>query len=388
MIYVNFPVSSMHGWGVCGKYITKELLKHTTVKLITDNLAQNLANDPFAAYILQNCLADKELFDEIASKKEILLDAPLISCVASIEFNPLLTNLKGTKNYGYTFFEQDIIPHMYIENAKKNFDHIIAGSSWCEEVLRGYGLENISTIIQGIDPQIFNPCNNEKQNLKNKFVIFSGGKFELRKGQDIVINAVKTLQEKYDDVVLINSWFNFWESSFMTMAESKLIDFPSTKESPLNLREKQWHVLQYIMVTNGINMNNVITLPPLPNATMASIYKNTDIGLFPNRCEGGTNLVLMEYMACGKPVVASYNTGHKDILTDENSVPIKNMTKDNWFEPDINEVIEHLEKAYLDWSKNKSAKLIKISKKAGEDLSGITWTKTAEKFYETVAEGK
>jgi hypothetical protein len=39
----------------------------------------------------------------------------------------------------------------------------------------------------------------------------------------------------------------------------------------------------------------------------------TDCGLFPNRCEGGTNLVAMEYASIGRPIVANALTGHADI---------------------------------------------------------------------------
>jgi len=38
MIYTVLPIGSFHGWGVCGKYIVKELLKMTEVKLITEEL--------------------------------------------------------------------------------------------------------------------------------------------------------------------------------------------------------------------------------------------------------------------------------------------------------------------------------------------------------------
>lgn len=77
---------------------------------------------------------------------------------------------------------------------------------------------------------------------------------------------------------------------------------------------------------NGLNPDKVITLPKKPSFQMPYIYKNTDIGLFPNRCEGGTNLMLMEYMACGKPVIASAQTGHADIIRHNNAFPIETYT--------------------------------------------------------------
>jgi glycosyltransferase involved in cell wall biosynthesis len=135
---------------------------------------------------------------------------------------------------------------------------------------------------------------------------------------------------------------------------------------------------------NSIDGNKVITLPITPNNKLRELYLNSDIGLFPNRCEGGTNLVLMEYMACGKPVIASYNSGHKDILTDENSFKLekmhelklydkdKNLTAD-WQEPDIDEIISKLEYAYFHRDEIK-----KIGKNAGEFMKRYTWKNSAD----------
>ncbi len=41
-------------------------------------------------------------------------------------------------------------------------------------------------------------------------MVFSGGKFELRKGQDVVIRAYRVLQDRHPDVMLVNAWFNPW----------------------------------------------------------------------------------------------------------------------------------------------------------------------------------
>jgi glycosyltransferase involved in cell wall biosynthesis len=60
------------------------------------------------------------------------------------------------------------------------------------------------TVIQGIDLDLFKPA--AKRHLKDKFVIFSGGKLEYRKGQDILLKAFSKLATKYEGVVLITAW--------------------------------------------------------------------------------------------------------------------------------------------------------------------------------------
>jgi hypothetical protein len=68
-------------------------------------------------------------------------------------------------------------------------------------------------------------CHNDKHCFEDQFVIFSGGKFELRKGQDIVIKAFQIFHDKHKDALLVNSWFNQWSFSMQTMAASPYINF-------------------------------------------------------------------------------------------------------------------------------------------------------------------
>lgn len=382
MIYTVLPAGSFYGWGVCGKYLVKELSKISEVRLLTDNLdIRNLGDELDFRLLKSRLISDRES-EIIKTSSASRVDYPVLQCITGNTLEPMMPNLRGTKNVGYSFFEDNILPQTSLENGRRFFDLIVTGSSWCEEVLRNHGLQNVRTIIQGIDPTIFNPYYSEKEYFRDLFVIFSGGKFELRKGQDIVIRAFKVLQDKYKDVMLINSWFNFWPVSIKTMETSPHIKVSLTSGDYLT-------TINQILYENGIDIDRVITLPLYPNIMMGRIYRNTDIGLFPNRCEGGTNLVLMEYMACSKPVIASYNSGHKDILTDKNSIKLVDMKpisiKDNnvcravWEEPGLDETI-----AKLEWAYNNRDSLKEIGKQAGDYLSSMTWEKTARSFLEAL----
>jgi glycosyltransferase involved in cell wall biosynthesis len=140
------------------------------------------------------------------------------------------------------------------------------------------------------------------------------------------------------------------------------------------------------LVDNGIDPERVISLPPYPNIMMTRFYRNSDVGLFPNRCEGGTNLVLMEYMACGKPVIASNTSGHRDVLTPHNSLQLRALTPLTisdvngpiavWDEPNLDELI-----AQLDWAYHHREELKQIGRQAGMDLCTTTWEATGRSFY-------
>ncbi len=379
MIYLILPSGSSHGWGICGKYLVKELSELTSVKYVTEEFTLSDIGDEIEYSSLRTHLIGPDEVARISKGEQKKVEHPVLQAISNHQLTPWLVNLRGSITCGYTFFEVSHLAPQFVQNGKDHYDIIAAGSSWCKEVLSRHGLQNVTTIIQGIDPQLFNPSSNEKQFFKNHFVIFSGGKFEYRKGQDIVIKACKVMQDRHSDVILVNSWYNIWPDSMKSMALSPYVTIDIQPGDYLQMMNK-------IISDNGLDMHRVLTLLPRPNAQMARIYKNTDIGLFPNRCEGGTNLVLMEYMACGKPVIASYTSGHKDILTQNNSIPIRRMkplnipigdaTHSIWDDPNLEETIAHLEQAYQN-----RGNLLSIGRQAGEDLSKQTWKKMGEKFY-------
>jgi len=139
---------------------------------------------------------------------------------------------------------------------------------------------------------------------------------------------------------------------------------------------------------NGLDPERVVTCELTPHEQLRELYAQTDIGVFPNRCEGGTNLVLMEYMACGKPVVASNTSGHQDILTPQNALGLDCLRDlrvvdetgelmGRWQEPSLDELVSRIEYAYLNREKIKC-----VGKKAGEDLGRLTWRNSARRLLE------
>jgi glycosyltransferase involved in cell wall biosynthesis len=168
-----------------------------------------------------------------------------------------------------------------------------------------------------------------------------------------------------------------WPDTMRSMGISKHIKFEYKGETWKNF------MINLCMI-NGIEGKKVLTIPITPHNKLRELYLNYDIGLFPNRCEGGTNLVLMEYMACGKPVIASYNSGHKDILTEHNSLQLKQMHEfklyDNnkkliadWEEPDLDEIIAKLEYAYFNRDN-----IRQIGKNAAQAMKQFSWKQSAD----------
>ena len=333
---------------MCSKYLRKELPKFCSI----ENIDQNFPAEKKVPGILFNELTD-------------------------INFNPLFPQ-RGEINVGYTFFE-DSLTQKSIENAKK-YDLIFAGSSWCKNKMLESGIYNTDILIQGIDPELFQY--REPKEEENLFIVFSGGRFELRKGHDLVLKALKVLQSKYKDIVLINSWYNHFPHSLETMKDSKHINFELINGS---WEEQMGHVYKI----NGLDLSRIITLPIVPRDKLLDVYAKTDIGIFPNRCEGGTNHVLMEYMASGRPVIASYSSGHTDIINNENSLMLTDLKEYNiyengrlsaeWEEASVEEIVENIEYAY-----NNRSLLKNLGKKAAEDMEYFTWNNAAKYLYERI----
>ena len=369
-------------WGVCGRYLASELHQRSHLQYITIPFEpEDIGNEEQYRQLAACYLPLEKVSGSNGNQKPICLDAPVIQAIEDSHLRPWLLRVKGVRNVGYTFFEASVLSPDDLQWADQYYDTIAVGSSWCESVLNEHGFERTRTIIQGVDPSLFHPLG-AKQRYKGNFVIFSGGKFELRKGQDIVMAAVKILQERYPDVLLVTSWYNHWPQSMNTMAASPYITYPK----PLDTYES---TMKQILISNGFDLQRLVVLPPLPNKLMPQVYRDSDVGLFPNRCEGGTNLVLMEYMACGRPVVASYFTGHKDVLTNEYAFLVQARSSFDiqhngrvfavWEDPDLDETVAH-----LDWAYHHRDDLQLMGQRAANAMSSFTWTQAVQGFLDII----
>ena len=281
----------------------------------------------------------------------------------------IFEHVRGEQNYGYTFFEKRL-GQQSVENAK-TFDLILAGSTWCRDRMLEKGIENCDVLIQGVDPELFFPV--ETAPRSDRFVIFSGGKFELRKGQDLVLKAVKILQERHSDVWLINCWYNSWPASIRMMESSPHISFSYRKD--LSWQQN----MQRLYAINELDADRIITHDLVDHAELRNLYAQTDIGVFPNRCEGGTNL-----HACAKPVIASNCSGHKDIL--DNAIRLNELNEIRTGGRSGDRYLGGTPLASLTVS-NMPTPIELIAQyglRAGEDLKMMSWAHTAERLLKLI----
>jgi len=292
LYYLGKPADGF-GWGVCNTNLSAALAKLCDLVVCTDEKRKDY-------------------------------ESPALIPIGNHQMEPV-RRFRAPLRLGYTFFESPLPDN--IRDKARWFDWIFCGSTWCESRLRLVGVEHCSTVIQGVDLERFTA---QPWPERKGFRVFSGGKYEFRKAQDIVAVTMKYMLRDYSDAVLMNQWHNPWPATMHSMSRSTLI--------------KNWKE-----PLAGLDLSRVISIPATPNEKMPSIYSEADIGFFPNRCEGGTNLPMMELMACGRPVIATVHTGHSDMLN-AGVYPLTQGSFDaaGWWHNDVSDCLVQLEKAYKD----------------------------------------
>ena len=161
------------------------------------------------------------------------------------------------------------------------------------------------------------------------FFVFSGGKLEYRKGQDVVVAAFKRFAKIHPEARLLVAWANAWPASLATVDDPSgqhpvhtvglpLPAAPSTNTPQGTLQLMPW------LEKQGIAPEQVVDLGYVRHKDMAAwALRAADVALFPNRCEGGTNLVAMEAAAAGAPLVLSGAHGHADLARSLRCTPLR-----------------------------------------------------------------
>jgi glycosyltransferase involved in cell wall biosynthesis len=105
------------------------------------------------------------------------------------------------------------------------------------------------------------------------------------------------------------------------------------------------------VAANGVPPEAFYGLGFLTRDVIPFVLAECDVAVFPNRAEDATNLVAMEAMACGVPVVLSANTGHLDLiqpglcLTLDEQRPLTNPRgrRSGWCESSVDELVTRME---------------------------------------------
>jgi len=330
----NWAVADYFGWGVYGYNLLVHSRTHPTLEVSS-------LTEPSFLYPLSPIVS-----------KLLTERGPTPNARQEFGENDVFLHYLGVNNrplekakcrdIGVIFSEANPMPDQEIKNLKE-YEFIVAGSTWNASVLEEAGIKT-HTVIQGIDTDLFRPS--PKRYFQNRFVVFSGGKLEYRKGQDLVVKAFARFAAKHPDALLVTAWRSQWEE---TIAPS--VNYSNVCKTLHASPDMGKSIYDWIL-NNGVMPNQVLCLDTASNRLMPEVFREVDLAVFPNRCEAGTNLVAMEAMAYGLPCLISQNTGHLDIIQKNNAIPltaqrpIEGLGATGWGESSVDEIVDHMEVAY------------------------------------------
>lgn len=207
-----------------------------------------------------------------------------------------LANRIGNGKYAaLTFFETDKLKATE-KQMINNTDSILVASSWAKNVLLENGVTTPIVVCPlGVDPTIFNDSvNSIVKRDESKYVFLNVGKWEVRKGHDLLV-------EVFNDAFTENDNVELW-----------MINHNPFLNSDDNLK---W-VNLYKNSKLGSKIQIIQRLAT--HSDLAKVIAMSDCGIFPARAEGWNNEV-PEFMALNKPVILTNYSAHTEYATNDNA---------------------------------------------------------------------
>lgn len=350
---LTWQLTEMHGWGLVGVH-TALLCAERNVPLLLleepklDTLRPE--NRTKLAPLVEGYRRVTAIAAERGQQMLHLGGCTMLHALGSrFEVGAPSLRFRGDRNIGVIAFEDTLFDKPLRARAEQ-YERIIVHSTYNRDLLIEAGFGNIDCVLQGVDPDEL-PILPARGAFGDRFVIFSGGKLEFRKGQDLVIAAFRIFHARHPDSVLVTAWHNPWPQLAGSIAESRLTPTPAEIDPATGrLKITDW------AIGHGAPADGFIDLGFLLRGQIAPLLAECHAAIFPNRCEGATNLVGMEAMACGVPSILSDNTGHRDLIRSGVALPVTRQypvddpdgRRRGWGESSVEEMVAHLETLYAD----------------------------------------
>lgn len=332
-VHLGWPIAGNTGWGLLGLHVTLGLQRHgwdvratgVDYRGITATLSRHLGPQIGTPY----------------AHSDVRIDAYGNHWPAYEEMP------HAGRRVVYCVIEDTVIPDRAVE-ALSRYDLVLSPSSWVQSLLASRGIH--STVWhQGYDESLFRPA--PRRRPAGPVYVFSGGKLEFRKGQDVVVAAFRRFRETPEgrDAVLVTAWQNLWPATMEGIwSAGHVRGVPSSRGGLLDICG--W------LAANGVPREASIDLGMLSQPELAAAMRECDVAIQPSRCEGAVDMPLCEAMGLGLPVVATTRHGHRDIRDIDTplvAVPTTPVTiacplyagMDGWAEPDVESCVTGLVEA-------------------------------------------
>jgi hypothetical protein len=207
-LVINWSVSSFTGWGVYGLNLAlhwsrdPDLEPMTSIPIMPDDIAVN----PIQRHALAPFLALSQALQTNLppfGAARFPLECPVLTDI-DLSPNGFEHPISGRPTIGMVFFDTTRLSATAIERAR-SLPLIVTGSDWNQRILHAYGLDNVANVLQGVDPALFHPAPSGGW-LNERFCVFSGGKLEYRKAQDIALAAFRVFAQRHREALLVTAW--------------------------------------------------------------------------------------------------------------------------------------------------------------------------------------
>lgn len=185
-------------------------------------------------------------------------------------------------------------------------DVVICGSTWNKRLLDQAGVERTVVCHQGVDTASW-----ERPPDRPPFpVIFSGGKLEFRKGQDIIVAAFREYLKEDPDAILMTAWQNRWPRTVQGINAMGYVKGIPALRSDGSLDITGW------LEKNGVPRRNSFDIGLRPNWQLPAFVSHASAAVFASRAEGGVCQPIQEAMALGIPTAYPPGTGLAEFAKD------------------------------------------------------------------------
>ena len=360
-INLSSPINQL-GYGVTGLNISKALhdLKHSVSLFVIGNVE---APDEY----------HEDLKQMISNSRMPDWSAPSIRLWHQHDMAQFVGN--GDK-YGFPIFELDKFADIELHHLGY-LDYWLAPSEWAKSVLVDqlkviHGEDEVkkrtSVVPLGVDRNIFR----ESVSHRKETVFFNAGKWEIRKGHDVLVQAFNEAFNEDDGVEL---WM--------------MCDNPFYSEEENFKWERTYR---------SSKLGEKVRVIPRQKTQedVYSIMSQADCGVFPSRAEGW-NLELLEMMSCGKSVIATNYSAHTEFCNSENCMLIETTEKEDahdgkWFrgqgqwakidKDEITEVAKQMRKVH----EQKKKDSLNINQAGVDTAKKFSWENSAKKILEAIEE--
>lgn len=189
-----------------------------------------------------------------------------------------------------------------INSLASQWDAVIAVSSYIKNQLdqSGYEPGRVRVVYHGIDLNMFDQLERGEQNdqitlFPGRRVIFHPARMCYDKGTHVAIKALALLRDEFPEVLLVMA------------GTEQMVDWQGLRED---------YITKIANLITSKKLNDHVFIKFTPWQEMPLMYHQAEFCIYPSCFEEPFGLVMLESMACGRPLVVSRAGGMPEVVED------------------------------------------------------------------------